>query len=146
MTGMMCAVMGGAVDGSYIVNVGKSEINSIVFINDYGFLTSSIQGTPGSITPIGATFKGVTIVAVYSRGTSIGNASTYTVSFQGDRRAPAGFFNTLKVDGTTVVGNLQSPVYNSGSNQTSFTINLTTSPVATLFGTVVDATKPIVMT
>jgi len=146
MSGIQMALLGSGSDGSYIVNVGKSELNGKVNIDDYGFLISSIQGTPGSITPTGATFKGVTIVAVYSRGTTIGNASSYFVYFQGDRRTPAGFFNTLKVNGTTVVGTLNSPVYDGGNNWTSFEISLTSSPAATLFGTTVGDPIPIIMT
>jgi len=143
MTGMMCAAAGAAkTDGSYIVNVGKSELNGKVNIDLYGFLTSSLQSTPGSITPTAATFKSVTIVAVYSSGVTVGFANSYIALFQGNQIA--GFFNTLKVNGTTVVGTLGAPNFD-GTN-TSFTISLTSSPAATLFGTTLSAPIPIIMT
>lgn len=142
MSGIQMALLGSVSDGSYIVNVGKSELNGKVNIDNYGFLTSSLQSTPGSITPTGATFKGVTIVAVYSSGVTVGNANSYYVYFQGNQSA--GFFNTLKVNGTTVAGTTGSPNYD-GTN-TNFQITLTLSPAATLFGTTVGDPIPIIMT
>ena len=97
----------------------------------------------GSIT--GATFNGATVKAIYSGSPpgSSGQASTYTVWFSGNRSA--GFFNTLTVNGTLVTGTLSSPTYNSGNNETSFTITLASS-AATLFGTTNGVLIPTILT
>jgi hypothetical protein len=87
----------------------------------------------------GATVKTIMSVAVNSPG----NAQYYTVTFDGNRSA--GFFNTLTVNNTPVVGTLSAPSYDAGNNETSFSVTLGTA-AATLFGTTNGVLIPTILT
>jgi hypothetical protein len=143
MSGIQMALLG-ASQGT-IVTVGQTTvvIKTTFYYYGYDAAVSSIPSSFGSIT--GDTFKGATIKAIYSGSppSSSGQASSYTVWFNGNRSA--GFFNTLTVNGTLVTGTLSSPTYNSTNDETSFTITLASS-AATLFGTTNGVRIPTILT
>ena len=89
-------------------------------------------------------FKDVTIKAIHSLSLNDpGKAIQYIVYFDGNQTSPAGFVNTLTVNGT-LVGSFGAGSYNSTYNETSFTISVTSSD--TLFGTTNGERIPTVLT
>jgi len=126
---------------------------TIVILTSYQYFYGYDNATGGAAGIFGAindsSFNGATIKAVYSRsnpgsiGVEEGNAIAYGIIFNGNRAA--GFFNTLRVNGTLVSGTLGAPSYSSGVDETTFEITLAAS-AATLFGTTDGVNIPIVIT
>ena len=143
MTGVT-AMMAGMGGGGTIVIVGSTVETSKFAFYYYGY-DGALGGAASNFGSIvRPEFNGATIKAVYSLATqSAGQATSYTVIFNGNRAA--GFFNTLTVNDTLVVGSLGSPSYNSTNDETSFTISLS-SAAATLFGTTDGVPIPVVLT
>lgn len=128
---------------SYIVvTVGSLVVSSKVNLYYYGY--DGALGGPGSFGSIsGGVYNGATVKAVYSSGAgTVGNATSYSVIFSGNRAA--GFFSTLRIGGTLTGGTLGSPTYNSTNNETAFNISLGAS-TTTLFGTTNGVTKTVVI-
>lgn len=137
MSGIHMALLGSA--GSPVVTNGTGEL---VIITSYTYF-HGYDGAAGggSILDFGSitngVFKDATLKAVYSASNpgsinvNRGQAISYSVIFNGNRSA--GFFNTLTVNNTLIVGTLGSPAFNSGNNETTFTITLA-SQVASQFG------------
>lgn len=146
MSGIHMALLGSGGISGPIVTVGSYTITvkgaSFYY---YGYDNATMNTLPpfGSIAD--ATFNGATVKAIYSISplNSAGQASGYTVIFDGNRSA--GFFNTLTVNGTLVVGTLSAPNYSAGNNETTFGITLA-SNAATLFGTTNGVLIPTILT
>lgn len=135
----------GTTKGPVVTNGTSTFVIKSTTIYYYGY-DQAVGGAAfnfGSITA--GTFSGATIKAAFSTspGNSAGNAMSYMVIFDGNRTA--GFFNTLTVNGTLVSGSLSAPTYDSGNNETRFTITLGAS-APTLFGTTAGVSIPILLT
>lgn len=144
MSGIQMALLGGGSTGP-VVTTGSASLtvkSSTTYWYGYDNATGGTTGTFGSIT--NDTFSGATIKAVFSTSpvNTIGQASAYSVIFNGNRSA--GFFNTLTVNGTLVSGTLGAPSYSAGNDETTFQITVTAA--ATLFGTTDGVLIPIYMT
>lgn len=139
MSGVLSAIIGTAGSNAITVTVGVFEISGKVTLDWYGY--SAINQPGGSIT--NGAFAGATVLEVVSRGSTPGYATTYMVTFSGNRAA--GFFHTLRVNNTLVSGTLSAPSYDGGNDRTTFTITLSGASV-TLFGTTTGAKIPVTIT
>lgn len=133
------AVLAGASTSAALVTVGTFFLRAYRLF-DYGYGSVFNPSVGGSIQ--NGTFKGATITDVYSFSDTVGVAQEYYVILSGNRAA--GFLNTLTINGTTVVGSLSTPSYNSSTNTTMFVLTPSTI-TTTLFGTTAGAVVPVVL-
>lgn len=141
MTGILCAFAGIGGQAGATVNVGSLVVAGKITTYYYGYDgATGGPGTFGSIT--NGTYSGATIKAIFSTGFVSGSASSYTVIFSGNRSG--GFFSSITIAGTLLVGTIGSPSYNSTNNETTFVFTLDSS-AATLFGTTDGVDKSVVI-
>lgn len=145
MSGIHMALLGTGGPSGPIITTGSATLTvkgSTTYWYGYDNATGGTTGTFGSISD--STFGAATIKAVFSTSpvNTIGQASSYSVIFDGNRSV--GFFNTLTVNGTLVSGTLGAPSYSAGNDETTFQITVTAA--ATLFGTTDGVLIPIALT
>ena len=145
MSGIHMALLGSGGALGPVVTVGQTTLtvkSTTFYYYGYDGALAAPATNFGSIA--NGTFNGATVKAIMSVAVnSPGNADYYTVVFDGNRSA--GFFNTLTVNNTLVVGTLSAPSYSAGNNETSFSVTLGTA-AATLFGTTNGVLIPTLLT
>jgi len=144
MSGIQMALLG-ASSGTVVIVGQTTDVSGGLTFYYYGYNNSTGGGALADFGDIdNGKFKNVTIKAIHSFGINVsGQAIQYIVYFDGNQTSPAGFVNTLTVNGT-LVGSFGAGSYNSTYNETSFTISV--SPAPTLFGTTNGVRIPTVLT
>jgi len=145
MSGILSAILGSASGGSADFSVTTGHYVSISdFYTDayYGYNTTSIAPSFGSITP--STFRGATVVGLWSYGSFASYASWYILALDGDTTATIPSIRSLKVNGTqlslsggpTYAGSYVGPY-------TQYYLPLASGTETTAFGTTDGVTIPV---